>query len=277
MCRHECWPHPGVGSSRRCCRRGGRSGGYSRGTVRGDPARCPGRGLVDPGAGRSTSGASAHGAAGVGLARCRHRGSRIRRVECPAIGPWTEVIDGWLIEDKDAPRKQRHTARRVWQRLVAEHGATCAEVTVSSVRRAAPGRARASLTWRSRSRRPTRRARRPRSTSASSTLRSAGSRMKLWMFVMRLSALGQGVPRRVRHPGPGGVPGRPCAGVRALRWGPGPGPLRQPEAGGGPGAARAGTGPRRNGSSRCGRHYGFDVVLLPTRRRGRAREGRGGG
>ena len=31
----------------------------------------------------------------------------------------------------DVPRKQRHTARRVWQRLVAEHGATLAEVTVS--------------------------------------------------------------------------------------------------------------------------------------------------
>jgi hypothetical protein len=29
------------------------------------------------------------------------------------------------------PRKQRHTARRVWQRLVAEHGAGVAEVTVS--------------------------------------------------------------------------------------------------------------------------------------------------
>jgi transposase len=28
-------------------------------------------------------------------------------------------------------RKQRHTARRVWQRLVAEYGATLAEVTVS--------------------------------------------------------------------------------------------------------------------------------------------------
>jgi transposase len=49
----------------------------------------------------------------------------------PAIGPWTEIIDGWLIKDRDVPRKQRHTARRVWQRLVAEHGATLAEVTVS--------------------------------------------------------------------------------------------------------------------------------------------------
>lgn len=49
----------------------------------------------------------------------------------PALDPWREVIDGWLIADQDAPRKQRHTARRVWQRLVAEHGATVAEVTVS--------------------------------------------------------------------------------------------------------------------------------------------------
>jgi transposase len=50
---------------------------------------------------------------------------------CPAIDPWTVVIDAWLVADKDVPRKQRHTARRVWQRLVAEHGATCSEVTVS--------------------------------------------------------------------------------------------------------------------------------------------------
>ena len=49
----------------------------------------------------------------------------------PAIDPWTTVIDGWLIADEDAPRKQRHTARRVWQRLVAEHDATLSEVTVS--------------------------------------------------------------------------------------------------------------------------------------------------
>lgn len=50
---------------------------------------------------------------------------------CPAIGPWTEVIDAWLVGDKTAPRKQRHTARRIWQRLGAEHGAVLSEVTVS--------------------------------------------------------------------------------------------------------------------------------------------------
>jgi transposase len=49
----------------------------------------------------------------------------------PAIDPYVEVIDAWLLADRDVPRKQRHTARRVWQRLVAEHGARLAEVTVS--------------------------------------------------------------------------------------------------------------------------------------------------
>ena len=49
----------------------------------------------------------------------------------PAIEPYASVIDGWLLADQDAPRKQRHTARRVWQRLVVEHQASLAEVTVS--------------------------------------------------------------------------------------------------------------------------------------------------
>lgn len=49
----------------------------------------------------------------------------------PAVDRWAAVIDEWLLADQLAPRKQRHTARRVWQRLVAEHGAVLAEVTVS--------------------------------------------------------------------------------------------------------------------------------------------------
>ena len=49
----------------------------------------------------------------------------------PAIDPWATVIDAWLIADQDVHRKQRHTARRVWQRLVAEHGAVLSEVSVS--------------------------------------------------------------------------------------------------------------------------------------------------
>jgi hypothetical protein len=49
----------------------------------------------------------------------------------PAIDAYTAIIDGWLVADREVPKKQRHTARRIWQRLVAEHAARCSEVTVS--------------------------------------------------------------------------------------------------------------------------------------------------
>jgi len=50
--------------------------------------------------------------------------------ESPALGPWTLIIRSWLVADRQVPRKQRHTARRVHQRLVAEYGAQVAESTV---------------------------------------------------------------------------------------------------------------------------------------------------
>jgi transposase len=49
----------------------------------------------------------------------------------PKLGAYRALIDGWLEADRDAPGKQRHTARRVWQRLVAEHGAQVSERQVS--------------------------------------------------------------------------------------------------------------------------------------------------
>jgi len=48
----------------------------------------------------------------------------------PRLGQWKPLIDGWLEADRLAPRKQRHTAHRVWERLVEEHGAEIAESTV---------------------------------------------------------------------------------------------------------------------------------------------------
>jgi transposase len=45
----------------------------------------------------------------------------------PKLGPYRARIDEWLAADQEAPRKQRHTARRIWQRLVEEHGADVSE------------------------------------------------------------------------------------------------------------------------------------------------------
>ncbi len=42
----------------------------------------------------------------------------------PVLGPFMETIDGWLRADQEQPIKQRHTAERVFQRLVVEHGFT---------------------------------------------------------------------------------------------------------------------------------------------------------
>ncbi len=54
----------------------------------------------------------------------------------PRLGEHHALIDAWLEADLVAPRKQRHTARRVWQRLVAEQGAQVSERQVSRYVRA---------------------------------------------------------------------------------------------------------------------------------------------
>jgi transposase len=48
----------------------------------------------------------------------------------PTLDPWKATINRWLAEDESVPKKQRHTARRVFQRLVEEQGADVGESTV---------------------------------------------------------------------------------------------------------------------------------------------------
>src|SRR5258706_3215593 len=40
----------------------------------------------------------------------------------PVLGPVTSMIEAWLEADRQAPVKQQHTAKRVYDRLVQEHG-----------------------------------------------------------------------------------------------------------------------------------------------------------
>ena len=54
-----------------------------------------------------------------------------RRSNNSKIEPYKRIIDGWLDEDERNWRKQRHTSRRIWQRLQDEYGADLAECTVS--------------------------------------------------------------------------------------------------------------------------------------------------
>jgi len=66
--------------------------------------------------------------------RCRHRGRA--RSRFPVLGRYHATIDAWLVADRDAPRKQRHTAHRVWERLVEEQAPGC---RVDRARLRAPG------------------------------------------------------------------------------------------------------------------------------------------
>jgi len=46
---------------------------------------------------------------------------RKKPVARPKMGPWLGIIDQILAADQSQPRKQRHTAKRIWERLKAEH------------------------------------------------------------------------------------------------------------------------------------------------------------
>ena len=49
---------------------------------------------------------------------------RKKPVVKPKLGPWLGIIDQILEDDKTQPKKQRHTAKRIWDRLKAEHAFT---------------------------------------------------------------------------------------------------------------------------------------------------------
>lgn len=40
----------------------------------------------------------------------------------PVLGPYIPIVDGWLEQDRRVPRKQRHTAKRIFDRLKDEYG-----------------------------------------------------------------------------------------------------------------------------------------------------------
>jgi transposase len=47
---------------------------------------------------------------------------RTKDPDYPVLGKFIPIIDAWLEEDKAKPRKQRHTAERIFQRLKDDHG-----------------------------------------------------------------------------------------------------------------------------------------------------------
>lgn len=56
----------------------------------------------------------------------------VKRARPSKIDPWVPLIEQWLAEDRESWSKQRHTATRIHERLVHEHGA---DVSLSTVNR----------------------------------------------------------------------------------------------------------------------------------------------
>lgn len=50
----------------------------------------------------------------------------------PVMEPFKEIVDTWLIEDSHLPRKQRHTASHIFNRLTNEYGFTGGQRTVTA-------------------------------------------------------------------------------------------------------------------------------------------------
>ena len=61
----------------------------------------------------------------------------------PVMGPYIEIVEGWLKEDQLEPRKQRHTAKKVYGRLCGEHKFTGSESSARKFVREAKGRLKA--------------------------------------------------------------------------------------------------------------------------------------
>ncbi len=110
----------------------------------------------------------------------------------PALGAYKAVVRGWLEADRRAPREQRHTARRVWQRLVAEYGAQVSESTVrgfvAQVRRELAGGVGVVMVPQTH----------PPAQEAEVDFGEfrawlGGVLCRLWMFVLRLSCSGKAV------------------------------------------------------------------------------------
>lgn len=55
---------------------------------------------------------------------------RERPVKRPRLGPWLGVIDAILADDQNQPKKQRHTAKRIFDRLREEQGYAGSYTTV---------------------------------------------------------------------------------------------------------------------------------------------------
>jgi len=174
---------------------------------------------------------------------------KVAERRCPVLDAWKPLIQAWVTTDERLPKKQRHTAHRVWERLVAEHGARVGESTVRKYvarlrRELGGGVGQVAVPQ----------VHRPGEEAevdfAELWVWLEGALTKLWLFTMRLSCSGRAVHRAFAtqaqeaflratlrgSPTWAGCPTGSVTTTSAPRW---------------RGSSRAATASRMSGSSRC--------------------------
>ena len=162
----------------------------------------------------------------------------------PRLAPFKAAIDAMLRSDLDAPKKQRHTARRILARLVDEHGAV--GLSYSTVRDHVRKRRPQIL---AEAGRPLELGYVPQTHPPAAEAEVdfhdlwvvlRGVKTKTALFTMRLSYSGRAAHQAFLTQGQEAFLEGHVYALRTPRWGPGgQGPLRQPQQRGQAGAVRA--------------------------------------
>ena len=64
------------------------------------------------------------------ISKMKHHCQRTKPVKSKVMDQVSWIIERWLIDDRKRSKKQRHTAKRIFDRLVEEYGFTGGESTV---------------------------------------------------------------------------------------------------------------------------------------------------
>ena len=108
----------------------------------------------------------------------------------PRLGPVMEFIDEILREDQTAPRKQRHTAHRIWERIRQERSDTRGGSDGAALCAASASKSWDSRRARRSCRKSTTGAARRRWIGTKPWPTSAGERLRVHIFAMRSMASG---------------------------------------------------------------------------------------
>ena len=147
--------------------------------------------------------------------------TRTKPVEKPKLGPLLPVIDAILEADRTAPVKQRHTAKRIFERLRDEHGFAGGYTVVKDYVRICRARGRETFV-------PLAHPPGHAQVDFGEAVGVIGGvRQKLHFFCMDLPQSDACFVKAYPRGDDRGVPGRPCVGVRLLRRGAAVDPLRQ--------------------------------------------------